>query len=366
MKIQNLSDAPIFQRAYGQLVLLCGNTDELMSSHQVDLKKIVVRPGERTSHHLHLERDSIFHFLEGKGTISSRMTGESLEVDEDVTVLVSPGEDHVIVNTGTSELLFFESESPAHSSLDKVLVDEPAHVTERIPLGRFWEAADLRCRIKICGVKNIETVLECSRLGVDCVGVHSIGAEGIRNCLRNSDFLEYVPRDISVFLLVDTSNVAVIGNLTTRLMFDTLQLQGEHSHSEIRTLSELLHNSGRKLVRTVSAVKGRSYEELYEEAKALSDCVDAILLDAGSYGGTGRVHDWQLSEKLHVDVDCPIIIAGGLNVRNVAEAVKAIRPYGVDVETGVETYLEGWSNKKKKVKSFSAIKQFVSAVRGIQ
>ena len=72
--------------------------------------------------------------------------------------------------------------------------------------------------------------------------------------------------------------------------------------------------------------------------------VDALLLDSGNQklavkelGGTGRVHDWRISRRIRDAVDVPLFLAGGLNAGNVAAAVAAVQPHGVDVCRGVRT-----------------------------
>ncbi len=84
--------------------------------------------------------------------------------------------------------------------------------------------------------------------------------------------------------------------------------------------------------------------ESVEEAKASAPHVDALLLDSGrpgaaikELGGTGRVHDWALSRRIVAEVARPVFLAGGLNPENVAEACNRVRPFGVDLCTGVRT-----------------------------
>ena len=84
--------------------------------------------------------------------------------------------------------------------------------------------------------------------------------------------------------------------------------------------------------------------ELVDEARDVSRYVDALLLDSGNQklaikelGGTGRVHDWRISRRIRDAVDVPLFLAGGLNAANVAAAVAAVQPHGVDVCSGLRT-----------------------------
>jgi len=81
-----------------------------------------------------------------------------------------------------------------------------------------------------------------------------------------------------------------------------------------------------------------------EEAVDVSRHADALLLDSGKpdlavkqLGGTGRVHDWEVSRAIRDAVDVPIFLAGGLGPDNVAEAVRAVQPFAVDVCSGLRT-----------------------------
>jgi phosphoribosylanthranilate isomerase len=85
-------------------------------------------------------------------------------------------------------------------------------------------------------------------------------------------------------------------------------------------------------------------ESAVATAVAVAPEVDGILLDSGSpagpcpqLGGTGRPHDWLLSRRIRQAVDVPVYLAGGLRAENVAAAIALVRPYGVDVCTGVRT-----------------------------
>ena len=82
--------------------------------------------------------------------------------------------------------------------------------------------------------------------------------------------------------------------------------------------------------------------ESVAEASVCAHLVDALLLDSGrpgaavkQLGGTGRVHDWTHSREIVMAVDRPVFLAGGLRPENVAEAIRQVRPFGVDLCTGV-------------------------------
>jgi phosphoribosylanthranilate isomerase len=84
--------------------------------------------------------------------------------------------------------------------------------------------------------------------------------------------------------------------------------------------------------------------ESVDEAIAVAPHVDAVLLDSGNQslaikelGGTGRTHDWRLSRQIREAIDVPMFLAGGLNPGNVAQAMREVQPFGIDVCSGLRT-----------------------------
>jgi phosphoribosylanthranilate isomerase len=101
-------------------------------------------------------------------------------------------------------------------------------------------------------------------------------------------------------------------------------------------------------------------EDSVEEALHIAPKVDALLLDSGNQrlavkelGGTGRIHDWAISRRIRDAIGKPVFLAGGLRPDNVAQGIAQVRPFGVDVCSGVRT-----NGRLDPVK----LQQFVSAV----
>lgn len=169
------------------------------------------------------------------------------------------------------------------------------------------------------------------------------------------------PAGSARFLLTSRTSVDEIVTQQRRTRADTLQLVDRlapESHDELRRLLP-----GIRLVQVVH-VEG---EESVAEALEVAPRVDMLLLDSGrtraairELGGTGRTHDWSLSRRIVDQSPVPVFLAGGLRPENVADAIRTVQPFGVDVCTGVRT--DGRLDEEKLTKFFHAAKQ----VAGIQ
>ena len=164
-----------------------------------------------------------------------------------------------------------------------------------------------------------------------------------------------VPPGVSSFLLTCLQDAASIIDQQRRLRVNTIQLCDRLTSGSYQQIHDAL--PGIKLVQVVH-VTGL---EAVEEAIAVASHVDAILLDSGNQslaikelGGTGRTHDWGLSRKIREAIDVPLFLAGGLNPTNVAAAIREVRPFGIDVCSGLR--IEGSLDPQKLSDFFRAIR----------
>jgi len=195
-------------------------------------------------------------------------------------------------------------------------------------------------RIKICCISSIEEAKLALRYGASSIGLVSDMPSGpgvISEELIEEIALE-VPPLLSTFLLTSKQDAASIMKQQKRCKVNILQLCDGLTKGTYMDLRKEL--PGIKIVQVIH-VTG---EESVEEAKAIAPEVDALLLDSGNtsspvkeLGGTGRTHDWSLSRKIVDSVDIPVWLAGGLNPDNIADAINSVKPYGVDVCSGVRT-----------------------------
>lgn len=147
-----------------------------------------------------------------------------------------------------------------------------------------------------------------------------------------------IPPAIGSFLLTCQQDVGAIVEQQRRLRVNTIQICDRLEKGSHRQLRDAL--PGVSLVQVVH-VNGPN---AVGDALAVAPFVDALLLDSGNpgsaikeLGGTGRVHDWSLSKQIRDVVRMPVFLAGGLNSENVTAAIQQVRPFGVDVCTGVRT-----------------------------
>lgn len=163
-----------------------------------------------------------------------------------------------------------------------------------------------------------------------------------------------VPPPIATFLLTSRTDAEGIAEQHRTCRTTVLQLVDRVPHAELRKLRVLL--PGVRLVQVVH-VGG---EESVEEAAAAVPLVDALLLDSGNpaldvkeLGGTGRTHDWSISRQIRDLAAVPVFLAGGLHEANVHAAISAVRPFGVDLCSGVRT--DGNLDGEKLRRFFAAV-----------
>ena len=147
-----------------------------------------------------------------------------------------------------------------------------------------------------------------------------------------------IPPAIGTFLLTSLPDAGAIIEQQRRCRTNTIQLCDRLDPAGHQALRQAL--PGISLAQVIQV----SGPEAVGEARTLASGVDALLLDSGNrslpvpeLGGTGRVHDWEISRRICQQVDVPLFLAGGLTAHNVREAIEKVRPFGVDVCTGVRT-----------------------------
>jgi len=195
-------------------------------------------------------------------------------------------------------------------------------------------------RAKICCIATESEAALAVREGASAIGLVSampsgpgpIPEEQIRAIART------VPPGVDTFLLTSSRDPREIERQARVTGVRTLQLvdaQATETYPELRNSLP-----GARLVQVIH-VTG---PDALGEAQRIASFVDALLLDSGNpsaavkeLGGTGRTHDWTISTRIRERVGVPVFLAGGLTPENVAEAVRRVRPYAVDVCSGLRT-----------------------------
>lgn len=202
-----------------------------------------------------------------------------------------------------------------------------------------------RIRIKVCGLTRRVDVDAAVAEGVDALGVvlwpsspRAVSVETARALFRGLP--PFVTR-VGVFV---NAGAAEVAEAVRRIGLDVVQLHGDESPADYAEV-------GARLARAVALETDREVEATAEWPEDVQVLVDAA--DTVRRGGTGRPADWTRAEQLARRR--PVVLAGGLHAANVGEAVSAVRPWAVDVSSGVES--------APGVKDRVRLREFVAAVR---
>jgi phosphoribosylanthranilate isomerase len=196
-------------------------------------------------------------------------------------------------------------------------------------------------KVKICGLTNPEDALMAQDMGADMLG--------FVNAPRSPRYL--TPDEIAMIIgevspLVPTvmvthsQDVSEIINCFDASGADILQLHAPlhpEEYTEIRDrVPQVIANV------SIDVSLGQISDALIERVCILSQAADYILFDTKSgndIGGTGKIYNWAIAAELKEYAEKPVIVAGGLNPFNVGDAIKKIKPFAVDVSSGVELAL---------------------------
>lgn len=192
--------------------------------------------------------------------------------------------------------------------------------------------------VKICCISSVEEAALALEAGADALGLVSAmpSGPGVIPDERIADIVAWVGARAATVLLTSRLTADGIGEQLRAVRPSVLQLVDILPDAELATV-----RARHPDVAVMPVVHVRDANAV-SEAVHLGARADAVLLDSGNpaaqvkeLGGTGRVHDWQLSHAICRAVSAPVFLAGGLRAGNVAAAVRTVRPAGVDVCSGV-------------------------------
>jgi phosphoribosylanthranilate isomerase len=205
-------------------------------------------------------------------------------------------------------------------------------------------------RVKICGIRSDQEAKMAIAAGADAVGF-LIGLD-----YRTDDevtpaiaaeIISQLPPFISSVLVTHRTDRSSVVEVCREINCNTIQLHGDFPLDEIEPLRRQF-----PFVRIIKAVHVLDSDSI-EYATRAARKADAILLDTKTdirIGGTGITHDWAISAQIVKQSSKPVILAGGLTPDNVCAAVRAVAPYGVDVNSGVENF--AGSKSPTKIEAF--------------
>ena len=201
-----------------------------------------------------------------------------------------------------------------------------------------------RIKVKICGTTSLKDAFLAVESGADAIGFifYKMSPRNISQKEAKEIILQLPPFIETVGVFVNETSDK-INRIAEQCKLNSIQLHGEESPALCRRVK-------RKVIKAFRVKNADSLKSI------ASYHVSGFLLDSyndGSKGGTGQVFDWNLA--LRVKKQGPVILAGGLNPYNVFTAIHRVKPYGVDVCSGVE--------KSPGIKDHEKIREFIKSVR---
>jgi phosphoribosylanthranilate isomerase len=203
----------------------------------------------------------------------------------------------------------------------------------------------MRTRVKICGITSVADGLTAARQGADAIGlIFYPPSPRLVPLERAREIATSLPAFVARVAVFVNPSVDEVQAVIRACRPDLLQFHGEEAPEHCRRFG----------VPYLRAVRVRSGVDLLESLSPFDDAA-GWLLDAyrpDLYGGTGEAFDWDLIPQR---LARPVILSGGLDANNVADAIRRIRPWAVDVSSGVES--------AKGVKDEQLIAEFIGGVR---
>lgn len=197
-----------------------------------------------------------------------------------------------------------------------------------------------KTRVKVCCIRTVDEAQAAIAAGVDAIGFVAQRPPSPRT-IPDGDIaaiIRQIPPSIATFLLTAEQTADAISAHIRGIQPSTIQLLHHLDPQESAKLADI-----EPAVRRVQVVHVEGCASL-DLIPHYAPFVDAFLLDSGrphastpSYGGTGQRHDWSISARFVAESPLPVFLAGGLSASNAAEAIETIRPFGLDLCTGVRT-----------------------------
>lgn len=203
----------------------------------------------------------------------------------------------------------------------------------------------MNTRVKICGITRVEDALAAARLGVHAIGmVFYAGSPRAVTPAQARIIIDALPPFVTTVGLFVNADAQTVRETIAAAPVQLLQFHGDET-------PEFCGGFALPYLRAVRVREDTDLLQYAQEFRAAS----GLLLDAwveGARGGTGSVFDWSLIPR---DLPAPVVLSGGLNPDNVEQAVRRVRPWAVDVSSGVES--------AKGIKDVRKMEAFMTGVR---
>lgn len=190
-------------------------------------------------------------------------------------------------------------------------------------------------KIKICGITSVYD----ARL-VSSFPVHAIGLNFVKRSKRKistkvaREIIDKLPAFIEPVAVFEDEKLTVVMRICNLLSVKTVQLHGQEPVSYCKDLKRF-----NKSIKIIKAFPTRRTS--LQELSAYKRACDCFLLDSfdrrGQMGGTGKPSDWTIAQEIVQKSKTPVILAGGLDPENILKAINRVKPYGIDVNSGVES-----------------------------
>jgi phosphoribosylanthranilate isomerase len=195
-------------------------------------------------------------------------------------------------------------------------------------------------KVKICCISSIEEAALAIGYGAAAIGLvgRMPSGPGIITDELIHSIAKTVPPPIDSFLLTSETTAEKVIEHHKKVNTTTIQIVDALTDRQYHKIREAIPHV--KLVQVIHVLDENSIQEAIE----ISEFVDAILLDSGNpnlstkvLGGTGKIHNWDLSKKIRENIRIPTYLAGGINKDNIRKAIDHVQPYGIDLCSSVRT-----------------------------
>ena len=193
-------------------------------------------------------------------------------------------------------------------------------------------------QIKICGITCREDAQKARECGADYIGI-IVNIAGSRRSVAIQQAVEISSGIPSTVLLME-GQISSIETALRHIRPYAVQLIGQFPPGDIRSLKCVTDVKIWKTVHVPRSGHDASHELEHQIAELQQAGIDAIVLDTlvpGHKGGTGQTCDWHSAARIVQSVELPVFLAGGLTPENVTQAIAEVKPFGVDVSSGVES-----------------------------